>query len=192
MTAALGSADLGAAVSACPGWSVADLATHVTAIHRWALAALESTSPPVYDESPAPDPVAAYAEAGRALVERLRALPADAPAWTFDRANRTASFWARRQVHELSVHRWDVAAYDVSDEVAVDGVDEVMTFFAPRQVALGRTQLPGGALVVRTGDRTWALGEGAATVVEGPPAEVLLGLWGRGQPLPEGWSGLTP
>ena len=192
MTAALGSADLGAAVAACPGWTVADLATHVTAIHRWALAALESTSPASYDEVPADDPVQAYDEAARQLVARLHEVGPDAPAWTFDRSNRTASFWRRRQLHEVSVHRYDLAPYALPDEVALDGVDEVMTFFAPRQVALERTTLPAGALVVRTGGRTWALGQGAAEVVEGPPGEVLLRLWGRGAPLPAGWTGLTP
>lgn len=190
--AGLRSADLGAPVASCPGWVVRDLVAHLTGVHRWATAALASTDAPSYDEVASADPASDYLVAGEELLAALRATDPGAPAWTFDKGNRTASFWQRRQLHEVAVHRFDLDGQVCSDEVALDGVDEVMTFFAPRQIALGRTELPGGALVVRSGDRTWALGSGAAVVVEGSPSAVLLRLWGRGEPLPEGWAGLTP
>ena len=190
--AALAGADLDAPVAACPGWSVRELAGHVAGIHRWVLLALSDDGPPAYDGTPTADPVSDYREAAVAMVGALSDLPPDAPVWTFDKANPTAGFWRRRQLHEVAVHRWDVGPYAMTDEVALDGVDEVMTFFAPRQAALGRTTFPAQQLLVRTGGREWALGEGPLVVVEGDPSAVLLQLWGRGAPRPTGWEQLTP
>ena len=97
MTAALRAADPWAPVQACPGWTVRELAGHVTGVHRWALAALNSDTPPSYDEKPVDGDLAeGYAAAGQDLLAALTALPPDHPCWTFDKANQTASFWRRR------------------------------------------------------------------------------------------------
>jgi uncharacterized protein (TIGR03083 family) len=194
MTAALAAADPATPVEACPGWTVRELGGHITGVHRWVLAALDGDGPPPYDETPQADPVAAYDAAAQSLVARLRELPTDHPCWTFDRSNPTASFWRRRQVHEVSVHLWDVAPYELTDAVAEDGIDEVLDFFLPRQVKAGRTTLPAGTLELRTPHRSWTVGEGPATVVEGSASELLLALWGRGRRLPDPWAGagLTP
>jgi uncharacterized protein (TIGR03083 family) len=180
MAAALRAADLAGPVPSCPGWTVQDLCNHLTAVHRWALLALENAGPPPYDESvhSTPDD---YAQAAGALVARLRELPADALAWTFNRENPTASFWRRRQLHEVSVHRWDVEQHALDPEVAEDGVEEVVTFFLPRQVRLGRSSLPAGLLLLDTGSRTWTLtdGEGPQAVVRADAATLNLLLWGR-------------
>ena len=195
MTEALRDADLSAPVAACPGWTVRELGAHVTGVHRWARAALSSDAPPPYDESlPQGDLAEAYAAAAGDLLEALRSTPADQSCWTFDRGNRTASFWRRRQLHEIAVHRWDVRAYELTDEVAQDGIDEVVDFMLPRQVAAGRTTLPDGSLVLTSPGRTWTVGEGEPDVVEGSAGELLLRLWGRGDPLPGAWATtrLTP
>lgn len=178
MAAALRAADPADPVPACPGWSVADLTVHLTAVHRWATAALDDAGTPPYDEQPAsPED---YADAATALVTRLRALPVDAPAWTFDRNDRTAAFWRRRQLHEVSVHRWDLDQHDLDPAVAADGVDEVVTFFLPRQLHAGRATLPPGTVTLDAGDRTWVLGEGEPQARVSAPAPVLaLLLWGR-------------
>jgi uncharacterized protein (TIGR03083 family) len=195
MTEALRAADPAAPVEACPGWTMRDLAGHVTGVHRWVLAALSSDAPPPYDETPTDgDLVATYAAAANEMVSALTALPPGHACWTFDRGNRSASFWRRRQLHEIAVHRWDVQPYPLTDEVAVDGLDEVVDFLLPRQLAAGRTTLPDGALELRSPGRTWTLGEGTTTVVEGPAGELLLSLWGRRTPLPGPWAEtrLTP
>ncbi len=178
MAAALRAADPARPLPSCPGWTVADLTAHLTAVHRWARAALERPASPPYDEVPAtPDD---YAGAAEALVTRLGELPLDAPCWTFDPGNRTASFWRRRQLHEVSMHRWDVDPHDLDAVVAADGVTEVLEFFAPRQVRLGRIELPPGAVVLDGGTRTWTLGEGEPTAtVTAPVADLNLLLWGR-------------
>jgi uncharacterized protein (TIGR03083 family) len=195
MTAALAAADPSAAVAACPGWTVRELAWHLIGVHRWTLAALDSTSPPPYDETPgAGDHVEGYAQASRAMLARLGELPADHPCWTFDRAHPTASFWRRRQLHEVAMHRWDVAAHGFGNELASDGIEEVLDFFLPRQLKSGRTVLPEGTLRLVGGARTWQIGQGPDVVVEGTPGELLLRLWRRGTPLPGAWgeAALTP
>lgn len=195
MTAALRAADPEAAVASCPGWTVRELAAHITGVHRWACAALDSDTPPAYDETPSDDFATAYADVAHALLTRLNEVPADHPCWTFDKTNPTASFWRRRQTVELAVHLWDAAACEVSDEVAIDGLDEVFDFFLPRQVHLGRTTLPDGTLTLASPGKTWTLGEGAdETVVEGSPGDLLLAVYQRGTPLPGAWgeTRLTP
>ena len=180
MAAALGAAAPDRAVVPCPGWTVRDLTHHLTAVHRWVLAALRNEGTPPYDESvPAtPDD---YATAAGELVERLKGLPADAPCWTFNRDDRTATFWRRRQLHEVSIHRWDVEEHAIDPGVAADGIEEVLTFFLPRQLATGRTSLPPGRVVLDAGDRQWALvdGDGPQAVVRADPATLNLLLWGR-------------
>jgi uncharacterized protein (TIGR03083 family) len=194
MAAALGAADPDAAVTSCPGWTVRDLAAHVTNVHRWALAALDGTSPPEYDErlpaGPLDEP---YAAAAQALLDGLRSRPDDAPAWTFDRHNRTVGFWKRRQLHEIAVHRWDVAPYELDPAVAEDGIDEVLDFFLPRQIASGRTVAPEGTLRLVSPDRTWDFGAGRpVTTAEGPAGSLALALWRRGSIDLGAWTGLTP
>jgi uncharacterized protein (TIGR03083 family) len=194
MTAALRTTSPHQAVEACPGWTVRELTAHLTAVHRWAEAALTTvTAPPPYDESLGEgDLVETYAEVAKSMLAALARVPNDHPCWTFDRGNSTAGFWRRRQLHEVSVHRWDVAPYALGDEVAEDGLDEVFDFFLPRQVNTGRTNLPDQRLTLKAHGRNWSIGEGPETVLEGTAGELLLRLWGRGQGLPAPWTKLTP
>jgi uncharacterized protein (TIGR03083 family) len=190
---ALRTADLEAPVQACPGWTVRDVASHVTGIHEWVLLALDDNGPPSYDEAAHPDPVAAYLDASGRMIARLRGMPADAPAWTFDRHDQTAGFWRRRQLHEVSMHRWDVEPFVVDPAVAEDGIDEVLDFFLPRQIAMGRKQLPEGTLRLISLEREWAFGDGRPVVTaHGTASDLLLGLWGRIPQDRQHWGQLTP
>jgi uncharacterized protein (TIGR03083 family) len=181
MASALRAADPVRPVTHCPGWDVQALANHVTAVHRWVLGALEDAGSPPFDES-VPSTPDDYAEVAAALLARLRELPEDAPCWTFNRDDRTAGFWRRRQLQEVSVHRWDVDQHAIDPAVAAAGIDEVATFFLPRQVAAGRTVLPAGTLVLDSGDRRWTLaeGDGARAVVAADASTLNLLLWKRG------------
>lgn len=196
MTAALRIADPDDPVPACPDWTVRDLTGHLIGVHRWARSALDSDTDPGYVGTPPTGELdAAYEDEAGQLLEALRSRPADAPAWTFDRLNRTAGFWRRRQLHEVAVHRWDVQPYALDDVQAADGIDEVLDFFAPRQLKSGRATLPEGSLHFVAGGRGWRVGTGNPGVtVLGSPATVLLRLWGRGEPLPGPWADahLTP
>lgn len=192
MASAFAGADADAPVVACPAWTVRDVARHVTTLHRWVHAALDSSELPAFEERPADGDgtalAAAYAETAGAMLARMRELPADHSCWTFDRENRTAGFWHRRQLHEISVHRFDVAPYTMSEELAADGIDEAICFMLPRMVGGGRVTLPAGSLQLISPDRTWTVGEGEpVTVAQGSAAELLLSLWGRGDQLPAAW-----
>ncbi|MCW2671689.1 MAG: hypothetical protein JWP14_278 [Frankiales bacterium] len=180
VTEAFRDADLDAVVTACPDWTVATLVAHLTGIHRWVVSALDNDGPPAYDEKPQRDPVGDYERHATAMLDKLHAMSPDAPAWTFDKHDQTAGFWRRRQLHEVAVHRWDVAPYRLTDEVAEDGVDEVLDFFLPRQVAMGRTELPDGTLRLISPQKAWSFGDGRPVqTAQGTASDLALGLWKR-------------
>lgn len=191
-------------VATCPGWTVRDLVDHLAGIHRWAAAALGSERAPRLEDRPEREPPVEWYRASAAhLVAALRAAGPEAPAWTlWD--GRTAAFWARRQAHELAVHSFDLlealgraSLWRLPEDLALDGIREVLDGFYPRQVRLGRSSgLPGVVRLEVTHDdgRPAASlvlpaasgGEGdEATLgtVTGAAPEVYLGLWGR-RPLP--------
>ena len=190
----IAAADPAALVSGCPGWTLADLVTHIGGIHQWAQHAIvhgnadgEPTEPGATD----PDTLVRwYAESARDLVDVLRRTAPEAPAWTFG-PQQTATFWFRRQAHEIAVHLWDARASQgieggIEPGIAADGIEEVVTMFFPRQVRLGRTPPLPRALALVTDDGRWVLaGDGtqlapeAATTVSGPTDAVLLLLWNR-------------
>ncbi|MCU1601080.1 MAG: hypothetical protein JWO22_1789, partial [Frankiales bacterium] len=146
----------------------------------WVIGALDNAGPPASDDKPAADPVGDYERNATAMLDKLAALPADAPAWTFDRHDQTAGFWRRRQLHEVAVHRWDVQPYALDRQVAEDGVDEVLDFFLPRQLGMGRTTVPDGTLRLISPERAWAFGDGRPVqTAHGTASDLCLGLWRR-------------
>ena len=105
---------------------------------------------------------------------------------------RTAAFWFRRQAHETVMHTRDAAASQgvaepVEPDVALDGIDEIVTMFFPRQVRLGRTARLDAALALAPdeGGRWVVAGDGTDhnaapdATVSGPAEAVLLLLWHR-------------
>ncbi len=193
-TAAL-QGDAGRAVPGCPGWDVAALAGHLGGVHRWARAAIVDGRPAPMDEAGPDDPrdlVAWFAEGAAALTATLRAADPAAPCWTFGPHPRTASFWQRRMPHETALHAWDAHAALGADlpldrDLALDGVDEVVTMFVPRQVRLGRLAPPPYALELRAADAPHGAGpwrvfgdeRAPDAVVSAPAATLLLLLWKR-------------
>jgi uncharacterized protein (TIGR03083 family) len=184
-------------VPSCPEWSVRDLVEHLGTVHRWAAAIVCSP-----DGRPAPEPERDYAEGGLgpwfaegagALTQVLRGADPAAPCWTLARPH-TIGFWSRRQAHETAVHRVDLAdalgaEAPLDPVLAVDGVDEAVRTFFPRQVRLGREQPLADALAVveSSSGRRWLLaGDGsgpdemtADATVTGSAADLLLLLWRR-------------
>ncbi|MCH6471313.1 maleylpyruvate isomerase N-terminal domain-containing protein [Sinomonas terrae] len=202
--------DWEAPVPACPRWTTRKLLVHLGLIHAWAASAIgASAAPPEarFDLGDAPLPTWYRARAGE-LVATLRASAPDSKAWTLW-GERVAAFWARRQVHETTVHTFDLAQslaagageppsdlWTLPEDVALDGIHEVVEGFYPRQLRLGRTAgLPAVVrLEVRTDDgellETLALpprDESAEApllgTLSGTASQLYLGLWGR-TPLP--------
>lgn len=178
--------DPAARVPACPDWALRDLVLHLGRVHRWATSVVLTGE----RSRPEPEPVADedlagwFADGGRALLAALDVDPRQ-PCWGFG-PQQDVGFWQRRQAHETAVHRVDVErcvgqASPLDEALAEDGIAEVLEVMHPRQVALGRAEAPTRSveLVSSTG-RRWELGTGPSVgTVTGPPAELLLLLWGR-------------
>lgn len=197
--AALAGGDLDAPVAACPGWVLRDVAWHLGTVHRWVVGAITQGRPLELEETGPVDRVALvdwYRAAAHDLADLLARTPDDTPCWHFGPTPRTARFWSRRQAHETAMHALDAtlavggpAAYPAA--LALDGVDEVVTVFFPRQVSLGRTAVLTRSLAVAPDEADgvrWVLsGDGTAPLHDGPagatlrgPAAVLLQvLWKR-------------
>lgn len=97
-------------------------------------------------------------------------------------------FWIRRQNHEHLIHAEDLvqtlglAAPKVSDQFALDGVDEVLSVLIPQRIRAGLVEQPAPLRFV-AGEARWSIGEGAAeTLVETDPQTLFLGIWGRHAP----------
>jgi uncharacterized protein (TIGR03083 family) len=189
--AAAASGDLDAPVPTCPDWTLTDLVVHLGTVHLWAAHAVTHGTPDgdgTYDGEPA-GLVEWYRGTARNLVDVLTSREPDAPAWTFGPV-KVAGFWRRRQVHETLVHLYDALAavgredaWSVGPALAWDGVDEVASFFYPRQVRLERiTPLVGTLRLVPTDVDAAALEIGSGDPVAeltGPSSYLLLALWKR-------------
>src|SRR6188768_3342756 len=107
-------AELSTAVPSCPGWNVADLATHMGFIHRWVIEAVTTRERPRNENiEPAPGgadaaTLGSWLQRGvDTLVHELSDLDPDAPTWHPFDAPQVAGLWPRRQAHETMIHRWD-------------------------------------------------------------------------------------
>jgi uncharacterized protein (TIGR03083 family) len=189
-----------------PAWSARDLVVHLGNVHRWATAIVTAGHadgpPPVPGERPADAELLDWYAAGLAtLVTTLRTTPPDAPAWHMSpAAPKVAAEWARRQAHELAVHRMDleaaagVAHAPVEADLAEDGVDELLAVVVPRWAhtePLRSAEAVVSVLATDTG-REWEVrvDRGVVTVaadrsgtagahLEGRATQLLRRLWGR-------------
>jgi uncharacterized protein (TIGR03083 family) len=199
--------DITAAVPTCPGWTVAELAQHTGMIHRWATTIVATRAagriplPEVAPPWPGPDGWARWLVSGVApLLTALHAAGPLAEVWSWGPV-RTSGWWARRMLHETTVHRVDAEfALGVTDpvidpDVAADGIDEFL-FNLPsaRRPYKHLAALPTGASlhlhatdcegewVVRFTDSgiSWERGhEKATTAIRGPVESLLLFTYGR-------------
>ncbi|WP_285595151.1 maleylpyruvate isomerase family mycothiol-dependent enzyme [Kineosporia sp. NBRC 101731] len=194
----LESADLGAPVPSCPGWTVVDLADHVGGVHQWATHAIvvgNAGGKPTAAPRDRDGLVAWYRESATGLLRALRERPDDAPAWHFGPGPQVSGWWKRRQAHEITMHRWDLhqalgRENRIDPALAADGVDEVRRIFFPRQVRLERmpplTQSL-AVVVAETGQEFVFSGDGttdepADATVTGPAEALYLALWHRISP----------
>jgi uncharacterized protein (TIGR03083 family) len=201
------SGGLDAAVPWVPAWRARDLIGHLGTVHRWATAILQAgtTEPPPREATrtpPADENLLDWYETGLVeLVATLRTTPPDAPAWHMSpAADKVAASWARRQAHELVVHRMDLEAAagvpraPVDSELAEDGVDELLSVVVPRWAHTEPLAGADASIAVTCTDtsRSWSVRveRGVVTVgatrsgsedahVHGPATALLLHLWGR-------------
>jgi uncharacterized protein (TIGR03083 family) len=200
--------DISAGVPSCPDWTVEDLVAHTGAVHRWAtsIVVTEADARPPFPE-PEPlwssaDGLGEWLSAGAApLLTALRSAGPVTPVWTWG-PGRTSGWWARRMLHETTVHRADaelaagIADPEIDPVVAADGIDEFL-FNLPsarrpyRHLAslptgeslhLHATDHDAGEWVIRFTDSGIAWERGhmkATTAIRGPVASLLLFTYGR-------------
>ena len=198
---------LAAPVPSCPPWRIRDLLRHIRYVHWWAGTHVRQASSQVMtgpSESellsggpPDAGLLDAYRAGHRALVETLRDADPAISCATFLPAPSPLAFWARRQAHETAIHRADTelaagAVTPFDPAFAADGVDELVTGFAPRERLTARPQAT-RMLQLRAADTgdDWhlAIGPGgvsarrgrheANVVVSGPAQGLYLLLWNR-------------
>jgi uncharacterized protein (TIGR03083 family) len=210
--------DLSAPVPSCPDWTVADLVRHVAEVYLHKTECMRGNGSPAPrpgrptplarpEEWPpdlsAEEPLALFDRAFTALTGEFAARSPDSPAWTWYSPEQDVGFWIRRMAQETVIHRVDaelalgVPVRPIPDDLAVDGVDEVLERFLGYGSRVWREEfgnllddLDGRAVRVAAGDRSWvvaltkdgvvvsARGDTAATV-SGAPQPVLLWLWRR-------------
>jgi len=208
MAAAASEAGVSAVVPTCPGWTVARLARHTGIVHRWATEIVATRAGARIEQRsldvglPASDAgYPAWLAAGAApLAATLRAAGPDTQVWAWGPVQSTG-WWARRMLHETTVHRTDAQAAagvvpDVDPVVAADGIEEFLANLpvAPRPAG-HLASLPAGASLhlhatdsdgewlirfTEAGGVEWSRGHAKATAaVRGPVAELLLFTYGR-------------
>lgn len=178
-------------VPACPHWDVTRLVSHLGAVHRMAIQALETGEPSRSGQHRPPqgtDLLPWLAESSTKLFLVLDGDPQQ-PVWSFVPDRQNLGFWQRRQAHEHVVHRIDVelaldgpeSVSPIAAELAVDGIDEV---FDTMHGMTGAT-LPERAIELHaldTGDR-WVVGDGEPVgSATGTAHQLLINLWKRAEP----------
>lgn len=192
----LGGCELESPVRSCPGWTMADLTQHLSGTQRWSTEIVRSG---IRGEHPVgPSDRAGleqwFADGATELVAVLRETDPEQPAWNFGPEPRRASFWSRRQAHEVAVHLWDAMnaqgqAFQIDPELAADGIHEVCTVFLYMKLRHGSlpewapvvnlepSDVADGGVQLKAPDR--AATEGPAVTLRGPAHDLLLAIWGR-------------
>ena len=205
---------LDADVPCCPGWTVHDLVKHVGTVYTHKSMIIEEGWGERQDrEMPPPDDdvVVWFDERAEHLLDVLAAHDPNEPVWTWVETDQTVGFWYRRMAHESLIHRIDVEqalglASEIDDELAADGIDEILSVMmsgAPAWASLelgervARLEIPGRSWTLRLGSFSGVsptsgtvytdeptlelVGPHAEfrTVVAGPAAALDQWLWGR-------------
>jgi uncharacterized protein (TIGR03083 family) len=151
---AIFTADLGTPVPTCPGWSLLQLMRHVGRGDRWAAHIINTGAdgdldPRTVPDGRPPDNVegarAWLSASPRTVIEAVATVGPNAIAGTF-LGPRPAAWWIRRRLHEATVHRADAILaigerYDLSPELAVDGIEEWLDRLTTELAAAGEAAL---------------------------------------------------
>ncbi len=206
-----------APVPTCPGWTVADLTRHVAQVYQHKVELMRhGKEPDVWPPAgfAEADPIRLLDQGYAELVSEFIARGPAAAAKTWYAPDQTVGFWMRRMAQETVVHRIDAElgagapVAPVPDELAVDGIDELLTTFAvyafaewPEDFTEVLRDSPGRRLLLRadggagvswlvhTGPGHLTVDGGPGTVlgvapppdvtVSGPPAAMLRWAWNR-------------
>jgi len=203
-------AGLDAMVPTTPDWDVRRLVAHQGLVHRWATGHLlgEQVDPEAAEAEglSSDDPVEWLRTGVERLVDAIDGAPDELEALVFlADAPSPKRFWARRQCHETTIHAVDALsavlgryprAEDtwIDRQVALDGIDELLTGFLPRPHSRLRAEDPMTiAVMPEDADERWLIAistqppvtarglgdEEADVVLRGTAAALYLTLWNR-------------
>jgi uncharacterized protein (TIGR03083 family) len=205
LRSAVESTDPAARVPSCPEWTVADLAHHVSEVYLHKAECIRLGREP---QPWPPERAVTVDSAYESLERQFDAHTPESFAATWYEPDRTVGFWLRRMAQETVIHRVDAelaAAGPLSpipDDLAIDGVDEILTLFLAYGSVRWRDYLGdlfGGAderpiLVRTTTGQAWTVTadqkaitatatnpttSDAALTVAAEPVPLLLWLWNR-------------
>jgi uncharacterized protein (TIGR03083 family) len=174
-------------VPTCPEWTVADLTRHVGQVYLHKVEAMRTGVdepeewPPtgLQDEDPVELLDRSYAELMEEFANRK---PSDVAA-TWYGPDQTVGFWVRRMSQETVVHRIDaelgvgVPMAPIPDDLAIDGVDELLKVFVAFSVGEWRDYFtealadsPGRSYALATDGALWRVrtSPGHFDVTSGP------------------------
>jgi uncharacterized protein (TIGR03083 family) len=203
-------AGLEAAVPTTPDWDVRRLVAHQGLVHRWARGHLvgQQVDPDETEEEglAVDDPVGWLRAGADRLLAAIEEAPDELEALVFlADAPTPKRFWARRQCHETTIHAVDALsavlgryphAADtwIDPQVALDGIDELLTGFLPRPHSRLRAEEPMTiAVIPEEVDQRWLIAissqapvtarglgdEDADVVLRGSAVALYLTLWNR-------------
>jgi uncharacterized protein (TIGR03083 family) len=206
---AAASVELTVPVPTCPGWTMGDLVFHVAEVYLHKVTVMRTGQWPEQWPPPGQAHQAELPMLGRAygeLIAEFRTRQPTDPTPTWYDLDETVAFWIRRMAQETVVHRIDaelaagLPVTPVPDDLAVDGVDEVLKRFLGYDAgALDRVEgghLAGDSgqdtITVLAGQAAWTVrpsphevvvtdgpGENPRVVIQAAPDPMLRWLWGR-------------
>jgi uncharacterized protein (TIGR03083 family) len=180
---AAAASELTVPVPNCPGWTMGDLVFHVAEVYLHKATVMHTGEwpeqwPPPGAAQQAPLPLLGRAY-GQLIAEFSARQPTD-PTPTWYDPDQTVAFWIRRMAQETVVHRIDaeqaagLPVTVVPDDLAVDGVDEVLKRFLGYDVE-ALEQLKGDHLATGGGqDTIMVLAGPTAWTVRPSPREVVI------------------
>jgi uncharacterized protein (TIGR03083 family) len=134
--------DHAAPIQHIDGWTVGDVIAHLAGDFQWAATWVRTGEVLSYGlssvDAVGADLVAALDLETDSLLAAFDTTPADRPCPSFAfRTGFTVAWWIRHQLHETTMHRWDLEAaggepVDVERSLAVDGVSELFEVYTRR------------------------------------------------------------
>ncbi|GMQ85333.1 MAG: maleylpyruvate isomerase family mycothiol-dependent enzyme [Acidimicrobiia bacterium] len=154
-------------VPCCEDWTVRQLVGHLGEVHRHKeLIVRERLLEPPEEQIGSPESglIEWFEEGAAMLIDTLAAADASTPLWTWHDPDQTAGFWYRRMAQETLIHRVDAeqshgAVSPIDEELAADGVDEIISVFLTAIPRWGSLDGKDNRICLSVPGRSWSLEE---------------------------------